>query len=145
MRTSLKLSSFAIAAIVIMTAASSSFAQAQANDTLREAPVTAGATEILAVNSARPVAGDRIMAEAPEVKSASEMRNTKKSSLLSPSMFNVASSSQFVKADANKVLGQEFKTSFAPVSDSQFTENSRKSIEFVPSRGQKLPDNKITN
>jgi hypothetical protein len=145
MRTSSKLSSFVIAAIVLLAAASACLAQTQANEMRGEVSQSAGehGSELaLAVTSKPTVAIERVSSEL--VSNAGEMKSTTKPKTLSSSIFNkIGDSNQFVKFNANQFQSEQFKASVMEVNDGiQGADSARRTVEFVPSRGQKLPDGK---
>jgi Flp pilus assembly protein TadG len=144
MRTSSKFFSFAIAAIVLLAAANASFAQAQANESRAEVSQSAGehgAELALAVNSKSAMI-ERAVTKSAAVSNVAEMKSISKPTMLSRSAFNVTTSSnQVVKFDANQFMGDQLKASMAPANNEfQSTDNSSRKVEFVPSRGQILPD-----
>jgi len=143
MRTSSKFFSFAIAAIVLLAAANVCFAQA-ANESRTEVSQSTGehdAQLALAVNS-NTARIERTLTESSPVSNVAEMKSVNKPMMLSRSAFNVtAGSNQFAKFDANQFMGDQLKASMAAANNElQSTDNSTKKVEFVPSRGQKLPD-----
>jgi len=137
MRNSVKLSTLSVPAIVLFAAATSCFGQTQVAETRSETPsaVTVAASELsLAFNRTQPVNIERSVAE---VKSSSVPKVASSTKTLTAATFSAAS--RFTSVDTNRIYGEELKVS-ASLPSSIEKKDGNSTVEFVPSRGQKLPD-----
>ena len=136
MRNSFKLSTLSVPAIVIIAAATSCFAQTQVTDKPAASPntVTMTASEVsLALNRTKPVNVDRGVFS--EVKAANESREMTKPASVTAANFNTNNSTSI---DVNRFYVDDLKDSANL--DGMTTRAGKSRVEFVPSRGQKLPD-----
>jgi hypothetical protein len=136
MRNSVKFSTLSVPAIVLFAAASSCFAQAQVTESRSETPtaVTVAGSELsLSLNRTQPVNIERTFSE---VNSSSVPKATSSKALTSAAF---SATSRFTSMDTNRFYGDELKAS-ASLPSSLDNKTGKSTVEFVPSRGQKLPD-----
>jgi hypothetical protein len=140
MRTRTQLSSLAIAAIAILAATTTSFAQTNDRNAAAMSAVTVSANQLTAMN-VKPRANT--MAESFAAKSLSEARLVVKPLTLSAATF--AAGSRFATINANQFVSQqvstEMKMSAGVTSNTanEFSETKTRNVEFIPCRIPKFP------
>jgi hypothetical protein len=130
MRNSVKLSTLSVPALVIIAAAGSCFAQTQVTEKPAASPNTVtmtGAELSLALNRTQPVNVERM--------SSTESSEVTKTQTLTAATFTANRNSSL---DVNRFFAEELKNSANL--DGLPSKAGKSRIEFVPSRGQKLPD-----
>lgn len=152
MRTRTQLSTLAIAAIAILAAATTSFAQTNAQTNERGAEtgtaVTVSGSELTAMNVKQPAAientiRENTVRESFAAKSVSETRPVVKPLTLSAASFTTGS--KFATVDANQFLHQQITTDLKmsagmPTNASnEFSETQTRNVEFVSCRVPKFP------
>lgn len=151
MRTRKNISTLSIAAIAILAAAATSFAQT--NDRGAEAAntVTVPGSELTAVNTKQPAAienaiRENTVRESLGAKSVSETRPVVKTSTLSVATF--AAGSRFATVNANQFVNQQLTVDMKIAAGSptnaaneakEFGETKTKNVAFIPSRMPKFP------
>jgi|SRR4030095_16815734 hypothetical protein len=137
MRNSVKLSTLSVPAIVLFAAATSCFAQTQVADTRSETPsavTVAGSEFSLALNRTQPVNIERSVSD---VKGSSVPKVASTSKTLNAAAFSATT--RFTSVDTNRIYGEALKMSASLPSSINKKEGPSR-VEFVASRGQKLPD-----
>ncbi len=149
MRTRRTLSTLAITAIAIFAAATTSFAQTNAQTNERGAEtistVAVSGSELTAMNTkpASPASIENTVRESFAAKSVSEMRPVAKPLTLSAASFTAGS--RFANVDANQFLNQQLTTDMKMSAGVQtntsndFSETKTKNVEFVSCRVPKTP------
>jgi len=142
MRTRTQLSTLVIAAIAILAAATTSFAQT--NDRGAEATNTVAVSgNELALNAKQPASVVNTVRESFEAKSVSETRPVVKPLALSAATFTAGS--RFATIDAKQFVSQQTATELkmsAGVSantGNELSETKTRNVEFVSSRMPKFP------
>ena len=143
MRTRTQLSSLAIAAIAILAATTTSFAQTNDRNAAAMSTVTVSANELTAMNVKPRASIANPMAETFTAKSLSETRPVVKPLTLSAATF--AAGSRFATINANQFVSQqvstEMKMSAGVTSNTanEFSETKSRNVEFIPCRTPKTP------
>ena len=142
MRTRTQLSNLSIAAITILIAAATSFAQT--NDRVAEASnsVTASGSELTAFNAKQPAAIESTVRESFAARSVSETRPTVKPLILSAATFSAGS--RFATVDANQFVSQQVSTEMKIAAGVQnqaneLGETKTRNVQFVSCRVPKFP------
>jgi hypothetical protein len=148
MRTRTQLSSLAIAAIAILAAATTSFAQTNDRGAETANTVTVSGIELTAINAKQSASIDNTIRESFVAKNISETKPVVKPLGLSAAAFSPATlsaGSRFATVDANQFIDQQqradmrMSASVSPTANAEFSETKTKGVEFVPSRIPKFP------
>ena len=147
MRTRSQLSTLAIAAIAILTAATTSFAQTNDRSAEPTSTVTVSGAELTASNAKQPAAlenaiRENAISESFAAKSVSETRPVVKPLALSAATFSAGS--RFATVDANRFITQQASTEMKMSASlantaNQFSETRTRNVDFVSCRVPKTP------
>jgi hypothetical protein len=143
MRTRTQLSTLAIAAIAILAAATTSFAQTNDRSAETTSTVAVSGNELTAMNAKQPASIANTVRESFEAKSVSETKLVVKPLALSAATFTAGS--RFATIDANQFVSQQAATELkmsagvGANTGNEFSETKTRNVEFVSSRMPKFP------